>query len=72
MAQAPASARRPAPSTPKEDTQHPNIKLLMDPYLKQYNNFLNLLEILTLSGKWMTDLPSLSQYCHPTGQPFLC
>jgi hypothetical protein len=34
MAQAPASAPRPAPSTPKEDTRHPNIKLLKDPYLK--------------------------------------
>ncbi len=30
------------------------------------------MEILTLSGKRMTDLPSLPQYCHPTGQPFLC
>ncbi len=71
MAQAPASALHPAPSTPKEDTQHPNIKLLMDPYLKHYNNFLNLLEILTSLGKRITDLPSLPQYCHP-GQPFLC
>jgi hypothetical protein len=72
MAQAPASAPRPAPSTPKEDRQHPKIKLLMDQYLKRYNNFLNLLEILTSLGKRMMDLPSLPQYCQPTGQPFLC
>jgi hypothetical protein len=67
----PASSPHPV-STPKEDTQHPKIKLLMDLYLKQYNNFLNLLEILTSSGKPMMDLPSLPQYCQPTGQPFLC
>jgi hypothetical protein len=72
MALAPASAPPPAPPTPKEDTQHPNIKLLMDPYLKRYNNFLNLSKILTSLGKRMTGLPSLPQYCHPTGQPFLC
>jgi hypothetical protein len=72
MAQALATAPRLAPSTPKEDTRHPKIKLLMDPYLKQYNNFLNLLEILTSLGKGMTDLPSLPQYCQPTGQLFLC
>jgi hypothetical protein len=72
MAQALSSALCPAPSTPKEDTCHPNIILLMDPYLKQYTNFLNILEILTSSGKRMTDLPSLPQSCHPTGQPFLC
>ncbi len=68
---APASSPCPAPSTPKKDTRNPKIKLLMDPYLKCYNNFLNLLEILTSLGKGMTDLPSLPQYCQPTGQPFL-
>jgi hypothetical protein len=40
----PASA--PMPTTPtkppqqKKDIHHPKIKLLMDPYLKRYNNFL--------------------------------
>ncbi len=44
----------------------------MNPYLKRYNNFLNLLEILTSLGKWMMDLPFLPQYYQPTDQPFLC
>ncbi len=44
----------------------------MDPYLKHYNNIVIFLEILTSSGKWITDLPTLPQYCLPLGQPFLC
>jgi hypothetical protein len=44
----------------------------MDPYLKKYNNYVNLSDILTASGKRMTDLPNLPKFCHPTGQPFLC
>ncbi len=46
-------------------------QILTNLHLKQYNNFLNPLEILSSSGKWMTDLPSLPQYCQPS-QPFLC
>ena len=52
--------------------RHLKIKLLMDPYLKRYNNYVNIPEILTASGKRMSDLPTLPQYCHPTGQSFLC
>jgi hypothetical protein len=72
------SAPAPAPIPPapgqakKEDTLHPKICALMDPYLQWYNNVLNLSEILTLSGKRMMDLPSLPQYCLPTGNPFIC
>ncbi len=55
-----------------KDTRHPKIKLLMDPYLKRYNNYINIPEILTASGKRMSDLPTLPKYCHPTGQSFLC
>jgi hypothetical protein len=73
----PASA--PMPMTPtkppqqKEDIRHPKIKLLMDPYLKRYNNFVGLLSnILTAWGRRLTDLPTLPNYCHPTGQSFLC
>ena len=51
-----------------EDTRHPKIKLLMDPYLKRYNNYVNIPEILTASGKRMSDLPTLPKYCHPMGQ----
>ncbi len=64
-----------APATPtqtKEDIRHPKIKLLMDLYLKKYNNFVSLLDILTLSGKQLTDLTTLPNYCHLTGQSFLC
>jgi hypothetical protein len=45
---------------------------MMDPYLKRYNNYVNVANILTASGKRMTDLPTLPKYCHPTGQSFLC
>jgi hypothetical protein len=44
----------------------------MNPYLKKYDKFVNLSDILTSSGKHMNDLPTLPKYCHPTGQPFLC
>jgi hypothetical protein len=60
------------PTQPKEDICHPKIKLLMDPYLKRYNNFIGLSNILTVCGKRLTDVPTLPQYCHPTGQSFLC
>jgi hypothetical protein len=64
----------PPPTRPggQEDTCHPKIKLLMGPYLKRYNNYVNIPEILTASGKRMSDLPTLPKYCHPTGQSFLC
>jgi hypothetical protein len=72
----PAPAPAPSPpargQTKKEDTCHPKIRALMDPYLQRYSNVLNLSEILTSSGKRMTDLPSLPQYCLPTGNPFIC
>jgi hypothetical protein len=44
----------------------------MDPFLLKYNNVLNLLDILTSSGKQMKDLPTLPQYCLPIGHPFIC
>ena len=56
----------------QEDIRHPKIKLLMDPYLKRYNNYVNIPKILTASGKRMSDLPTLPKYCHPSGQSFLC
>jgi hypothetical protein len=60
-----------APTTPtqmKEDIRHPKIKFLMDPYLKKYNNFVSLSDILTSLGKQLTDLSTLPKYCHPTCQ----
>jgi hypothetical protein len=44
----------------------------MDLYLKRYYNYVNLLEILTSSGKRMTDLPTLPQYCSANGDSFIC
>jgi hypothetical protein len=44
----------------------------MDPYILWYINVLNLSDILTSSGKQMTDLPTLPQYCLPTGHLFVC
>ena len=33
---------------------------------------MNIPEILTASGKHMSDYPTLPKYCHPTSQYFLC
>ena len=61
------------PRTPKKtDPHHPKIKQLMDPYLKRYNGYVNLGEILTSSGKRMSDLPTLPQYCSARGESLIC
>ena len=44
----------------------------MDPYLARYNNYINLSAILTAENKRITDLPSLPNYCTPTGVSFIC
>ncbi len=54
-----ASTMPTKPPQQREDTRHPKIKLLMDPYLKRYNNFVGLSDILTACGKRMTDLPTI-------------
>jgi hypothetical protein len=69
---APGATTSTKPLQQREDIRHPKIRLLMDPYLKRYNNFVCLFDILTACGKRMTDLPTLTNYCHPTGQSFLC
>jgi hypothetical protein len=56
---APAAAPRPAASGEKvggqhqawEDIRHQKIRSMMDPYLKKFNNFVSLSNILTSSGK---------------------
>ena len=61
------------PRNPKKtDPHHPKIKQLMDPYLKRYNGYVNLGEILTSSGKRMSDLPTLPQYCSARGESLIC
>jgi hypothetical protein len=44
----------------------------MDPYLACYNNHISLSEILNAAGKMMKDLPTLPNYCTPTGTSYLC
>lgn len=56
----------------KTNVRHPKIKQLMDPYLKRYNRYVNLAEILTSSGKRMSDLPTLPQYTSAKGDTFIC
>jgi hypothetical protein len=61
------------PRNPKKtDPRHPKIKQLMDPYLKRYNGYVDLGEILTSSGKCMSDLPTLPQYCSARGESLIC
>ncbi len=70
---APGSTQPSNPRNPKKsDPRHPKIKQLMDPYLKRYNNYVNLSDILTASGKRMNDLPTLPQYCSVKGDSFIC
>ncbi len=45
---------------------------MMATYLKRTNGCVHLAEILQAVGKKQTDLPTLPQYVHPSGRPFLC
>ncbi len=56
----------------REDIHHQKISILMDPYLAWYNNYIDLLAILTTSGKRIGDLPSMPKYCTPIGMPLMC
>jgi hypothetical protein len=58
--------------SPPEDIRHPKIQALMDPYLTKYNNYINLSAILTAANKRMADLPSLPNYCTPSGTSVIC
>jgi hypothetical protein len=71
-AAAPVATTPTEPLQQREDICHPKIKLLMDPYLKRYNYFVCLSDILTACGKRLTDLSTLTNNCHSTGQSFLC
>ena len=44
----------------------------MAAYLKWTNGGVHLAELLQAVGKKQTDLPTLPQYVHPNGRPFLC
>ena len=45
---------------------------MMSAYLDRTNGRVHLAEILGAAGKKQTDLPTLPQYVHPNGRPFLC
>jgi hypothetical protein len=45
---------------------------MMATYLERTNGRVHLSEILQAAGKRQTDLPTLPQYTHPNGRPFLC
>jgi hypothetical protein len=78
-ANAPAPAPAPAPASeglPRKpvgkNIRNPKIKAVMDPYLQKYNNYFDLSALLTASGRRMGDLPTLPQYCSPTGATLIC
>jgi hypothetical protein len=54
------------------DERHPKIKTMMAAYLDRTNGRVHLAEILGAAGKKQTDLPTLPQYVHPNGRPFMC
>jgi hypothetical protein len=45
---------------------------MMAPYLERTNGRVHLAELLTAAGKKQTDLPTLPQFVHPNGRPFIC
>ena len=54
------------------DERHQKLKTMMATYLERTNGRVHLSEILQAAGKRQTDLPTLPQYTHPNGRPFLC
>jgi len=53
------------------DERHPKLKTMMAAYLERTNGRVHLAELLQAVGKRQTDLPTLPQYVHPNGKPFL-
>ena len=45
---------------------------MMSSYLERTHGHVHLAELLGAAGKKQTDLPTLPQYVHPNGRPFLC
>jgi len=54
------------------DERHPKLKTMMVAYLERTNGRVHLAKLLQAPGKKQTDLPTLPQYAHPNGCPFLC
>jgi len=45
---------------------------MMAAHLERTNGRVHLAELFQAAGKKQTDLPTLPQYVHPNGRPFLC
>ena len=45
---------------------------MMLAYLERTSGRVHLAKLLQAAGKKQTDLPTLPQYVHPNGRPFLC
>jgi hypothetical protein len=70
---APAPASGGGPRKPVgEDICNPKFKAVIDPYLKRYNNYIDLSALLTASGRRMGDLPTLPQYYSTMGATLIC
>ncbi len=54
------------------DEQHPKLKTMMSAYLERTNGSVHLAKLLQAAGKKQMDLPTLPQFVHPNGRPFLC
>lgn len=54
------------------DEQHPKWKTMMAAYLEWTNGHVHLAKLLQAAGKKQMDLPTLPQYVHTNGHPFLC
>ena len=54
------------------DERHTKLKEMMATYLERTKGRIHLSELLQAAGKKQTNLPTLPQYVHPNGQPFLC
>jgi hypothetical protein len=52
--------------------RYPKLKTMMAAYLERTNGRVHLVELLQAAGKKQMDLPTLPQYVHPNGRPFLC
>jgi hypothetical protein len=52
--------------------RHPKLKTMMATYLERTNGRVHLSEILQAARKRQTNLPTLPQYVHPNGRPYLC
>ena len=54
------------------DKRHPTLKTMMSVYLERTNGHVHSAKLLEAVEKKQLNLPTLPQYVHPNGRPFLC